>query len=150
MTARPGNRKLELMRRAAPARRLHVGILDREPGTEHVVVDVVDLATREIGGAVMIDIDLDALGLDDIVGGGDVVPTELIRHTGAAAADHANAEPPLGLAFLEPQIRDLLRGNLGQCDHARLLGGLGYDSLAVRHYTNLPRLADPAPAITLR
>src|SRR5206468_11281543 len=48
---------LEAVRLTAAAARLHVRILDRESGAHHVVVDEVDLATGEIGRAVLVDVD---------------------------------------------------------------------------------------------
>src|SRR2546425_5245900 len=102
-------------------RSLHVRIVEREAGAEHAVVHVVDLAAAEIRGAVPVDVDLDALRLDDVVVGLRLVlPAELVRHAGAAAAHDADPEPPLGLALLEAQLRDLLRGRVSHRDHSIL------------------------------
>src|SRR5262245_39033543 len=116
------SRELELVRVPAPARRLDVGVLDSEPRAHHVVVDVVDLAALQIRGTVHVDEHLDALRLDDIVIGRRlVVPAELVRHAGAAAAHHTDPQRPFGLAFLQSQVRDLLRRYLAQRDHSGLL-----------------------------
>src|SRR5215472_1939437 len=120
---------LELVRVTAPAGRLDVGILDLEPRAQHVVLDVVDLAAGQVGRAPVIDEHAHAVRLDDVVVlARRVVPTQLVGHSRAAAADHANAETPLGLAFLEPQILDLLGSRLAQRDHARLLEEFGVDT----------------------
>src|SRR5207244_6059772 len=113
---------LEAVGLAAAAAGLHVRILDREAGAHHVVLDEVDLAALEIRHAVLVDVDLDAVLFDDVVTGGFLVfPAQLVRHSGAAAADDANAETPLGLAFFQAEIRNLLGGHLCQCNHANLL-----------------------------
>src|SRR5262245_6978275 len=110
------------MRLTAPATRLHVGVLDGEAGAQHVVVDVVDLASRQVRGAELIDIHLDAALLDDAVALGlHVLPPQLVRHPGAAPSDHANAQPPLGLSLLQAQVGDLLGRRLGQREHVVLL-----------------------------
>src|SRR5262249_15636073 len=102
---------LEAVRLAAAAARLHVRILDRESGANHLVVDIVDLAAGEIGRAVLVDVDLDAMRVEHVVvRGGLVFPAELVRHARAAAADHANPKAPFGLAFLEAKRGNFLRG----------------------------------------
>src|SRR5439155_6425985 len=96
-------------------------VLDREAGAEHLVVDVVDLAACEIGRALGVDVDPDALpGLDDVVAGGLLIfPAQLVGHPRAPSADHADAQAPLGLALLQAQIGYLLRGRLRHRDHTR-------------------------------
>src|SRR5262245_34250842 len=87
----------EPVRLAAAAARLDVRVLDREPGAHHVVVDEVDLAAAQVGRAELVDVDLDPVVLDDVVAGRLLVlPPQLVRHAGAAAADHADAQAPLG------------------------------------------------------
>src|SRR5919204_541575 len=110
---------LEAVRLTAAAGRLDVRILDREARTHHVVLHEVDLAAGQIRRAVPVDVDLDALrSLDDIVVDLLLVfPAELIRHPGAAATHNADAQAPLGLAFLEPKLGHFLGGCLGHRDH---------------------------------
>src|SRR5437868_13036269 len=113
---------LEAVRLTAAAGRLDVGVLDGEPGAHHVVLDEVDLAAAQVGRAVLVDVHLDALrGLDDIVVGLRLVfPAELIGHPGAATPDDADAQTPLGLAFLEPKLGNLLGGRLAHRNHSIL------------------------------
>src|SRR2546426_7992267 len=116
--------RLNLVRRAAPAGRLHVGVLDGEARPQHVVVDVVDLTALQIRSALAVHVDLDAVGLGDVVvRAGRVVPPELVGHARAPTTYHADPEAPLGLALFEPQVGNLLRSGFGQRDHALLLGG---------------------------
>src|SRR5262249_20802889 len=114
--------KLEAVGLTAAAARLHVRVLDREAGTHHVVVDEVDLTAGQIRRAVLIDVHLDAVaGLDDVVTGRLLVlPPQLVRHTGAAATDHADPEAPLGLALFQAELRHLLRCGFRQRDHSGL------------------------------
>src|SRR5881396_437017 len=71
--------------------------------------------------AVPVDVDLDAVRLDDVVVRLlQVLPAELVGHAGAPTADDADPEPPLGLALLEAQLRDLLRGGFSHRDHSIL------------------------------
>src|SRR3989442_4821657 len=112
--------RLEAVRLAAAAARLHVRILDREAGAHHAVVDEVDLAAAQVREAVLVDVDLDALSVDHVVARrGLVFPAELVRHPGAATAHHADPETPLGLAFLEAELRHLLRSRFSHRHHAR-------------------------------
>src|SRR2546429_72484 len=113
---------LEAVRLTAAAGRLHVRVLDREPGAHHVVLHEVDLAAAQIRRAVLVDVDLDTLrGLDDaVIGLRLVFPTQFIRHAGAAATDDADAQAPLGLAFLEPELGNFLGGRLAHRDHSIL------------------------------
>src|SRR2546425_2900513 len=114
-------RGLEAVRLPAAAARLHIRILDREAGAHHAVVHEVDLAAAEVRQAVRIDVDLDALGIDHVVvRRGLLFPAELVRHPGAAAAHHTDPETPLGLAFLETELRHLLRGHFSHRNHAIL------------------------------
>jgi len=82
----------------------------------------IDLAARQIGRAVLVDVDLDALrGLDDVVVRVLLVlPAELVRHPGAPATHDADPQAPLRLAFLEPKLRDLLGGRIGHRNHSIL------------------------------
>src|SRR3972149_9106858 len=115
--------RLELVRGTAATGRLHVGVLDREPGPQHVVVHVVDLAARQIRRALAVHKDPDPMGLDDaVVLAGRIIPPQLVRHARAAAADNANAQAQLGLALFEPPVGALLRRHFSQTDHAILLG----------------------------
>src|SRR5690242_6353846 len=112
---------LEAVGLAAAAAGLHVRILDREAGAHHVVLDVIDLAAAQVRRAVLVDVDLDAVLLDDVVAFGRLVfPAQLVGHAGAAATDDADAQPPLGLAFLQAEVGDLLGGHLSHRDHAIL------------------------------
>ena len=73
----------------------------------------------EIGRAVLVDVDLDALRVEHVVIRGRLVfPAELVGHPGAASAHHADPQTPLGLAFLEAELGDLLRGRFGHRNHA--------------------------------
>ena len=68
----------------------------------------------------LIDVQLHTVALDDAVARSRLfLPPELVRHSRAPAADHADAQAPLGLALLEAQVGDLLGGRLRQRDHAR-------------------------------
>src|SRR3989442_3293726 len=112
---------LEAVRLIEAAARLHVRILDCEASAHHVVVDEVDLAACEVGRAVLVDVDLDALGVEHVVvGRGLVFPAELIGHARAATADHTDPKAPFGLAFLEAKLGDFLRGRFGHRNHAIL------------------------------
>src|SRR5262249_25760927 len=94
---------LELVGGAGPTGRLHVGVVDGEAGPQHGGVHVVDLTPLEVRRALAVDVHLHAVALADVVvRAGDVVPAELIGHAGAAAADDADPEAPLGLALFEP------------------------------------------------
>src|SRR5439155_1095273 len=82
---RPSWPGLELVRRTAPAGRLHVGVPDCETRPQHVVVHVVDFTALQVRGALAVHQDLDATRLRDIVVGvGRIVPAELVGHAGAA------------------------------------------------------------------
>src|SRR5690349_9567589 len=93
--------RLEAVRLTAAAGRLDVRVLDREPGTHHVVLHEINLAARQVRRTVLVDVHLDALrGLDDaVVGLLLVFPAELIRHPGASATDDPDSQAPLWLAF---------------------------------------------------
>src|SRR2546422_11729548 len=103
---------LEAVGLAAAAGRLDVRVLDREPGAHHVVLHEIDLAARQIGRAVLVDVDLDALrGLDDVVVRVLLVlPAELVGHPGASATTNTDPRPPPRLPFSEPNLGDLLAG----------------------------------------
>src|SRR5712692_4448591 len=115
--------RLKLVRRAAPAGGLDVGVLDGEARSQHVVVDVVDLTALQIWSTLAVHVDLDAVGLGDVVvRAGRIVPPELVGHARAPSTHHADSEAPLGLALFEPQVGNFLRSGVGQRDHALLLG----------------------------
>src|SRR4029453_3738776 len=87
--------KLEPVRLPAAAARLHIRVLDREPGAHHVVVDEIDLTAPQIGRAVLVYVDLDALRVEHVVLGHRLVfPAELVGHPGAASAHHADPQTP--------------------------------------------------------
>src|SRR6185369_303970 len=132
-TGGPGHarQRLEAVGVAAAAAGLDVRILDGEAGTHHVVVDIVDLAAREVGRAVLVDVHLDAVRFDDVVIRGLLVfPAELVRHPGAAPAHDPDAQAPLGLAFFQAELADLLGGRLCHRDHAILPSSFGVSRLA--------------------
>src|SRR6185436_1949917 len=102
----------------AAAAALGVGIVDREAGAVQAV-DVVDLRAAHVLHAVGVDVDLDAAGLDHLVAFlRRVLPPELVREARAAAPDHAEPQPPLGLALLQAERFDLLGGGFRQRDHS--------------------------------
>src|SRR2546421_544368 len=58
--------RLEAVGLPAAAARLHVRILDREAGAHHVVFDEIDFAALDIRDAVRVDVNLDAVRIDDV------------------------------------------------------------------------------------
>src|SRR5467141_3429141 len=71
---------------AARARVHRVRVVDRE-ASAHQAVDVVDLAAAYVGGAEVVDHDLDAVLVDsDVLGAPHVVEGHAVLHAGAAAA----------------------------------------------------------------
>src|SRR5207244_3226455 len=117
---------LELVGLAAAAARLDVRVLDGEARAHHVVLDEIDLAALEVGGAVPVDDDLHAVSLDHaVVTPRLIFPAELVRHAGAPATHDANPQAPFGLAFLQAQVGHLPRGGLAQRNHWSSLADSG-------------------------
>src|ERR1700730_1817652 len=77
-----------------------VRVVHRE-SRAHEAVDVVDLRATDVGGAEIVDHDLDAVLVDDdILGAAHVVERHAVLHAGAAAATDEDPERQLGVALL--------------------------------------------------
>src|SRR3712207_2353928 len=105
---------------AAAAAALDVRVVDGEAGA-HEAVDVVELAAHDVGDAHRVDGELDALGLEDLVVGGDlVVEVDVVLEAGAAAGPDADAEREILLALLRHEALDLLRCVVGNANDGGL------------------------------
>jgi len=90
-----------------------VRVVDREPGA-HQAVDVVDLGAADVLDAVLVDDDLDAVGLDDLVLRPHVVVEgHPVLEARAAAARDEDAKSKLRVVLLGEEVskmRHRLRG----------------------------------------
>src|SRR6266576_3471465 len=89
-----------------PARaRMHrVRVVDREAGA-HQAVDVVDLAAADVGGAEVVDDDVNAVLVDgDVLGAAHVVEGHAVLHAGAATAADEDSERQLRVALLGEEL----------------------------------------------
>src|SRR5690606_25301115 len=103
----------------AAAGRLGVGVLDGEAAARHVV-DKVDLGTLQVAHADGIDIEADAIRLDDLVDVGGTfafLDHEAILEAGTPAALHEDAQPGVGPALFGEQLGNLLGSRAGDGDH---------------------------------
>src|SRR5258706_6187251 len=94
-----------------------VRVVDREAGP-HEAVHVVDLAAPDVGGAEVVDHDLDAILVDgDVLGPAHVVECHAVLHPRAAAAAYEDTERELrGSLFREELLEAGLRGGGGGGD----------------------------------
>ena len=88
----------------------------------HQGIDVVDLAPHEQRHAVAVDVDLDAVRLEDlVVGRGRVLEHHPVAISGAAAGVHVDAQADLGARLVLRELLQLDSRGVGQ----RQDGGLG-------------------------
>src|SRR6266851_2156370 len=94
----------------AGARVHRVRVVDREAGP-HEAVHVVDLAAADVGGAEVVDDDLDPVMVDGyVLGAAHVVECHSVLHARTAASTHEDAERQLGVPLLG---EELLEADLG-------------------------------------
>src|SRR5215210_7393853 len=100
-------------RAAAAAAALYVGVVDGE-ACAHEAVDVVELASHDVGDAHGVYGHPDTLGLEHLVVVGDlIVEVDAVLETGAATGPDADAQREVFLALLGHEGLDLLRCVVG-------------------------------------
>ena len=105
---------------AAAARALHVRVIELEAGTFESL-DVVDLHSIQVHGTHLIDSDFESIEVHDFVGlVGLILKRHMVLETGAASADHGNAQRDRDGVLHTHDFLDLGGGNGRQVDHNSL------------------------------
>jgi hypothetical protein len=87
-----------------------VRVMDGEPAA-HEGIDEIDRGASQIHGAEIVDDDLDALGLDDLVAFIlDLFDRHAVLEAGASAGGDEDAESVIGRALLIKEFLELLDG----------------------------------------
>src|SRR6478736_1417597 len=97
-----------------------VRVVDRE-ARAHEGVDVVDLAALDERDAVLVDVDADAVGVEDaVLGRGLVLEHHPVAVAGAAARVDVDAQADLRVRLFLGQLGKLRRGSVRERDDRRL------------------------------
>src|SRR5918993_981982 len=118
----------------APAGRHRIRVVHGEAGT-HQGVDIVDLRTLQEAHALAVDVDLDAVDLEELVlGRRRVLQHHPVAVAGAATGIDVDAQADIGVRLGDGQLLELSRGGVRERDHrVRVDMGLNERGLLLDH-----------------